>query len=271
MKISFSTLGCPEYTLRQAVDLAARCKYDGIELRFIEDDAVLWKRPEFQGAALTSSKAILHGQNIAISCIDTGCRFDSPDRDKRKAQEDEALRYVELAAKLGAPGIRVFGDQARPGVDFASMKKWASEALWSLAGKARASNVEVWIETHGDLTKASDVKQVLSQCGCHGIGAVWDPANAVEANGEDPLDGGAVLDGYIRHVHFKDLLRRPGSSTWEYVMIGQGNLGVKKVLTALRRQNYSRFVSYEWEKKWHPEIPGPEIALPQFVEWFRNQ
>ena len=271
MKISFSTLGCPDYTLHQAVDMAVRCKYDGMELRFLENDSVLWKRPEFQGAALNESKALLRDKGIAIACVDSGCEFDSPDGAKRKAAEEEALRYVELAAKLGCPGIRVFGNKVQPGADLASTKKWISEALWSVAEKARPSNVEVWVETHGDFTKAADVKQVLSECGCHGIGAVWDPANAVEANGEDPGQAAAVLGAYIRHVHFKDLLKRPGSSVWEYVLMGKGNLGVDRVLAALRKQGYSRFVSYEWEKKWHPEIPGPEIALPQFAEWFRKQ
>jgi sugar phosphate isomerase/epimerase len=271
MKISFSTLGCPNYSLEQAVDMAVRCKYDGMELRFIKDDAVLWKRPEFQGAALKDTNALLRGKGIAISCVDTGCEFHSPDAQKRRAQEEEALRYAELASHLGSPGIRVFGNKVAPGADAASTKKWISESLWRVADKARPMNVEVWVETHGDFTKAADVKQVLSECGCHGIGAVWDPANAVEANGEDPGEGATTLGAYIRHVHFKDLLKRPGSTTWEYVLMGQGNLGVTKVLAALKKQNYSRFVSYEWEKKWHPEIPGPEVALPQFAEWIRSQ
>jgi sugar phosphate isomerase/epimerase len=214
---------------------------------------------------------MLRDANIAIACVDSGCEFDSPDTAKRKAQQEDALRYVDLAAKLGSPGIRVFGNQVRPGADRATTMKWISEALWSVAEKARPSNVEVWVETHGDFTQARDVKRLLDECGCHGIGTVWDPANAVEANNEDPMQGAATLGAYIRHVHFKDLLKRPGSSKWEYVLMGQGNLGVDKVLAALRKQGYSRFISYEWEKKWHPEIPGPEVALPQFAEWIRQR
>jgi hypothetical protein len=32
----------------------------------------------------------------------------------------------------------------------------------------------------------------------------------------------------------------------------------------------NRFVSFEWEKKWHPEIPDAEAALPHFKQWFRR-
>jgi hypothetical protein len=34
---------------------------------------------------------------------------------------------------------------------------------------------------------------------------------------------------------------------------------------------YDGFVSFEWEKKWHPEIAGAEIALPHFTRWFRKR
>jgi len=33
---------------------------------------------------------------------------------------------------------------------------------------------------------------------------------------------------------------------------------------------FSRFVSFEGEKKWHPDIPDASIALPRFAHWFRE-
>jgi hypothetical protein len=29
-------------------------------------------------------------------------------------------------------------------------------------------------------------------------------------------------------------------------------------------------VSFEWEKRWHPELPDPEVALPHFMEEIRK-
>ena len=36
MKVSFSTLACPDWTMRQIIAMAAGERYDGIELRFVE-------------------------------------------------------------------------------------------------------------------------------------------------------------------------------------------------------------------------------------------
>jgi len=37
MKLSFSTLACPEWTMSQIIATAADSGYDGIELRFVEE------------------------------------------------------------------------------------------------------------------------------------------------------------------------------------------------------------------------------------------
>jgi hypothetical protein len=39
---------------------------------------------------------------------------------------------------------------------------------------------------------------------------------------------------------------------------------------ALQDLQYDHFLSFEWEKKWHPEIADAEIALPHFARWFRK-
>ena len=42
------------------------------------------------------------------------------------------------------------------------------------------------------------------------------------------------------------------------------------VKQALQQLEYEGFISFEWEKKWHPSIADPEIALPHFARWFRE-
>ncbi len=39
-----------------------------------------------------------------------------------------------------------------------------------------------------------------------------------------------------------------------------------EAIDALRNLNYEGYVSFEWEKYWHPEIEEPEIALPDFIQ-----
>jgi glucosamine-6-phosphate deaminase len=94
---------------------------------------------------------------------------------------------------------------------------------------------------------------------------VWDAANAFEC-GEEPEDGLRLLRGRIGHVHLKDVLKGatpPGKPT----LPGHGDFRPARVLSLLRAEGYDRWVSFEWEKKWHPEIEEPEAALPHFLSW----
>jgi sugar phosphate isomerase/epimerase len=76
------------------------------------------------------------------------------------------------------------------------------------------------------------------------------------------------LGDAIRHVHVKDLRRDCGG--WNYVLTGEGAFPLPELKVAVQDLQYDRFLSFEWEKKWHPEIADAEIALPHFARWFRK-
>lgn len=271
MKLSFSTLGCPDWTLAAVIDAAGRMGYDGIELRFLEGDDALWARPELTGAGLRETRARLEDAGLAISCVDTRSFFHDPDPAARRRAFEEAVRSLELAAALGAPGIRVFGDRVQPGQDLDTTRGFIAEALEGLGGLARPLGVEAWIESHGDFARAPAMLRLLAGVASPAVGVIWDPANAHEA-GEPSAEGARILMRHVRHVHLKDIARVPDGTghegrAWVPRLCGQGAFNPRDVLALLRAEGYDGFVSFEWEKKWHPEIEGPEIALPHFTRW----
>jgi sugar phosphate isomerase/epimerase len=273
MKLSFSTLACPDWTMPQVIAMASDAGYDGIELRFVEGEDSLWKLPVFQGAALASTRRMLDGQGLEISCLDTSCRFDSPDAADREHWAEEGEKMSDLAAELGAPGLRVFGDTIRPGANRQSTGAWIADSIRRLAENAAPKGVEVWLETHGDFASASHTSAILALVSATNTGVVWDPVNSFVAARELPADGAATLGAAIRHVHVKDVRRNQASGdpdSWEYVLAGEGEFPLQGLLEALTKRAYARFLSFEWERKWHPRLAGPEIALPHFLEWFRN-
>ena len=268
MKLSFSTLACPAWSLGRVLDAAGRLGYDGVELRFLEGDDALWARPELTGSGLAETRARLRDGGLAVSCVDTRSFFHHPEPAAREAARAEAERALELAARLGAAGIRVFGDRIQPGQDRPSTRGFIAEALARLADAAQACGVEVWIESHGDFARAADTLGVLEGLPSSAVGVLWDPANAFEA-GEAPAEELAALDGRVRHVHLKDLARTTGRGAreWTPVLPGRGEFHPERVLALLQERGYERWVSFEWEKRWHPQIEEAEIALPHFLRW----
>ena len=49
------------------------------------------------------------------------------------------------------------------------------------------------------------------------------------------------------------------------MLLGDGEVPVRDMLALLSGGGYQGWVSVEWEKRWHPEIAAPEVALPQHL------
>jgi len=81
---------------------------------------------------------------------------------------------------------------------------------------------------------------------------------------ETPTEVYAALKKYIVHVHVKDAVRE--GDKWRYVQVGQGVAPLKEAFDALVKGGYKGYYAFEWEKRWHPTIPEPEIVIPEFPE-----
>jgi sugar phosphate isomerase/epimerase len=161
----------------------------------------------------------------------------------------------------------VFGDRIQPGANREQTVTLISDSLNMLVENLRGSELEVWLETHGDFASAADVEAVLSACPV--VQIIWDPACAIIERGERPLESGLALQRWIRHAHIKDLSNENGS--WTPVLTGDGTIPLSEIRTVFETIGYTGYLSFEWEKKWHPSIEAAEIAVPHFANWFRSQ
>jgi sugar phosphate isomerase/epimerase len=72
------------------------------------------------------------------------------------------------------------------------------------------------------------------------------------------------LKKYIRHTHIKDGKFADGKIN--YTLMGEGETPVFAAIDVLVKAGYKGYYSFEWEKLWHPEIPSPEIAFPNYAK-----
>ena len=52
-------------------------------------------------------------------------------------------------------------------------------------------------------------------------------------------------------------------------LCGEGDVPLAAAAAALKAADYAGCLTFEWEKRWHPEIAGPEIAIPHFARVMR--
>ena len=112
--------------------------------------------PSSPGPGSRETRARLADAGLAVPCVDTRSFFHSPDAAVRQPAVEEAVRSAEVAARLGARGIRVFGDRVQPGGRALPRRGAGSSSRWrDLRERLRGTGVEVWLETHGDFATAA--------------------------------------------------------------------------------------------------------------------
>jgi sugar phosphate isomerase/epimerase len=263
LKLAFSTLGCPDWELSKIAEAAQVYGFEGIELRAIGGELDLLNRLEFQKDTVRTTREWLGDQGLSICCVDTSCRFDSPDADERRKQVEIAVKHLELAAALGAPLIRVFPDTIHEESTRDRTRDNIAESLRELAVRS-CEGVSVGLETHGDFANAAAAVEIVRIANHPKVKLIWDIANSQAAG--DPIARAArEIAPFLAHVHLRDAQPVAGRQHWLPVLSGHGEVSFHEAVNALSNLNYDGYVSFEWEKYWHPEIEEPEVALPDFV------
>ncbi|HXC71159.1 MAG TPA: sugar phosphate isomerase/epimerase family protein [Pyrinomonadaceae bacterium] len=268
MKLAFSTLGCPDWELREIVAAARNWGYDGVELRAVGGSLDLLDLAEFAPAQLATTRAYFEDAGIEICCVDTSCAFHSADQNERANQVKIALGHADLAARLGASLIRVFPDRIQAGAEREETRDWIVTSLRDVAERL-PDGVNVALETHGDFARAEYAAEIVTLANHPQVKLIWDVANSVAA-GDDIQHAARVVQPYLAHVHLRDARPVAGSEHWLPVLAGVGRVSFAEAVAALGELNYDGFVSFEWEKYWHPEIEAPEVALPDFIDAIRK-
>jgi sugar phosphate isomerase/epimerase len=268
LPLGFSTLGCPTWTWPQILDFAASHGYAAVELRGLQATMDLTQAPEFSPARLADTRRQLAERALRVSCLGASAHMHELDAAKRAAQLDEARRFIDLAQALGAPYVRVFGNNYVEGVPRDAMLAHIAGGLRDLGEYARPRGVTVLIESHGDFTDSATLLELLRRADSPAVALLWDAHHTFVSGREAPEDTVRQLGRYVRHTHLKDSV--PNGSDRRYVLTGRGDVPVKRQIEALAHAGYRGYYSFEWEKRWHPEIEAPEIALAQFAAVVRE-
>ncbi len=268
-RIAFSTLAFPSASLADALSLGRSFGYSGVELRLIDGELI---DPLMSTGERTRVRRTLAGGGLPVAAVDSSIRLTGGDGD---GPLPDLRRFLELASEWEAPLVRVFGGDLPPpaegdGTARRDRLAAAAAALEAAAPAAERLGVAIGVETHDAFAASSVVAELLAMTGSPVVGAVWD-SHHPHRMGESPAEVAANLAGRIFLAQVKDARRAPERPDgWRLVLLGEGEVPVPEMLALLGAAGYRGWVSVEWEKRWHPEIEEPEIALPQHLAVLRQ-
>lgn len=256
MKLCFSTLGCCEKSREEIIELCTRFGIFNLEIRGM--GGVLDNRliPDFTEKKIEETSKCFQKAGVAPLIIGTSCSFhEAAGFDDAVS---EGIACAEIAERLGASGIRVFGNNL--GENPAESTARVIDGIGRICEKSKIGGVDVLLEVHGDFNTVEALSPIVSAFKSEkNFGLIWDVCHTHKPYGDNWREFYNAFRPVIRHVHIKDI------KADKLVLPGDGELLIKPIVAQMLADGYGGAFSLEWERKWHPELCEIEEAIAAFL------
>ena len=185
MKLSISTLGCPDWDFMQVVRKYAALGAD-IEVRGIDGETEAGKIARFAPENAEETRRILKEHNLKIVGFGTSCKFDR--EEKLEENIAAAKEAVDVCVRMGIPAIRVFGNDIPEPSRTLETALLLCRGLEEVCAYGAEKGVKVNLEIHGDFNTIESITPVVERMGgVPAFGILWDVMHSDRAYGDDYL------------------------------------------------------------------------------------
>jgi sugar phosphate isomerase/epimerase len=240
----------PRIDLFDFVNVAADMALDGVE------PTSYYFPPHVTGEYLNRLKLHAFKLGLDISGTAVGNNFCLPPGPKRQEQIALVERWIDLAAELDAPVIRIFAGNVPRGASEEQAVAWAIEGINAVLPHAARRGIVLALENHGGITGTPEqTLKIVKAIDAPNFGVNLDTGNF---RGDDQYAQFAQLAPYAYNVQVKtELHTGSGHDTQE--------ADLSRVIGILRDARYSGYVVLEYEG-----AEDPMKAIPRHIRTLRQ-
>lgn len=230
------------------VRIAVDHDIDGLDL------TVYWF-PNTEESFLMPLRRMAYINGVEIYSISVRTNLCQPEAPKRQEQVREIMKWVDVASKLGAGHIRIFGGNVPKGHTEDEAAGWCVDVLTRASDYAGKHGVILGLENHGGITDyATRIVEIVSRVNSDFVGINLDTGNFKE----NPIPQIEMCMPYAVAAQYKTLMAADNSkervkSDWDR-------------LTALfAKSGYKGYLALEYEDR-----EPTETAMPRLLAELRQ-
>ena len=193
-------------------------------------------------------RALLAGLTVSGTAI--GNTFTHPPGAERDREIAYTKRWIDRAADMGAPTIRIFAGNLQKGTTEAQARQWTIDAIRECCDYAGTKGVILALENHGGIvTTAEQLLSIVKAIDSEWFGITWDSGNF---RSEDPYAELKMAAPYAVTAQIK-------------VKVGGKPADLPRVVQILKDANYRGWLALEYE-----EEEEPKVAVPRYLDELRK-
>lgn len=279
MRIAGHTLGTPDQTVPEALDLFAAAGLDAAEL--IYQDDYRSGLPLGDRRAADAARRAAEGAGVPIVGLTPyTTAINSLDEGEWRAGVDEFRGAIEIAHLVGADRVRVYAGSWRPdSQDHEAHWSRLVAALSALAPEASQAGVVLCVENHfGTMTQsAAETARLVREIDSAAVRVLYDQANLTFTHDEPHEQALRIQGDLVGHVHVKDLVFTDPDAPFQAAetarvaaseravrsrVVGDGVVPWGAIVASLSALGYDDVLTLEYEYRWHPQdLPEPAVGF----------
>lgn len=229
--------------LFQFIDFCAEHHCEGAEL------TSYYFPPETNPEYLLKLKRHAFLRGIEICGTAVGNNFALPKGEKRDAEIASVKKWIQHAATMGAPHIRIFAGAAPKDLSKEEAKKLCVAAVEECAAEAGKHGIFLGLENHGGIVaEPKDLVDMIREIKSPWVGINLDTGNF---RTDDPYGDLELCAPYAVNVQVKAEISRRGQK--------KESADLKRLVKMLRDVNYQGFVALEYESAEDPWAAVPRL------------
>lgn len=233
-------------TYADIIRMAAGTGADGIDL------TSYWL-PDTKDETLFALRKLAYRLSVAIYSVGIRARMAQPTAELQAAEVSTVRQWCDVAQRLGAAHIRVFGGSVPKGATEAQAIGLAVETLKRCAEAASQKGITLGVEDDGGITTtAEQTVEIVRKADSPWVGINLDVGNFPD-NAYRQIE---LCAPYATNVHFKSQVHvdgRPQAADWP------------RILAVLRKVGYRGYLALEYELN-----EDPRTAVPQLIARMRK-
>ena len=270
--------------LARAVDVMDEFGLTYAELQFVGEHEV----GDHSAQDIRDINALLRDRGKPVSCLSrhifAGLTTANQAGDAAHQGHMDALkRVIDMAHVVGSPLVRIMTNKKEQilwghgGAEVWNVAKGAWDKTLELIAPAmdvaRDAGITLVVETgNGTMVNSNyTARRLIDDLGAKDVLQVlWDPANNCWCHERAFPHGYAeVVDGYLGHIHIKDVVVDTPRATLTVMPMGEGQLADQfdPIANALRRDGYDGVISFE--SVYHPGNGDFEAGFRACIDRFK--
>lgn len=193
-------------------------------------------------------RAFLAGLSVSGTAI--GNTFTHPPGPARDREIAYTKLWIDRAADMGAPTIRIFAGDVQKGTTETQARQWCIDAIRECCEYAGRNGVILALENHGGIvTTAEQLVSIVRAIDSEWFGVTWDSGNFRSA---DPYAELAMIAPYAVTAQIK-------------TKIAGKPADLPRIVRILSDINYRGWLALEYEDE-----EEPKIAVPRYLDELRR-